>query len=98
MHNLYTIIKSILPLKIKLLAKEEPSVTNTDRNTFYIFTSTFIVKKKKSALSGFKGMGMKIRTYLSILILCECAKFTFRLSILMYFLPYFMFKYQCNSV
>lgn len=56
MHNLYTIIKSILALKTKLLAKE-PSVTNTDRNTFYMFTYIYIYCKKKSALSGFKGMG-----------------------------------------
>lgn len=59
MHNLYTIIKSILALKTKLIAKE-PSVTNTDRNTFYMFTYIYLYckkKKKKSALSGFKGMG-----------------------------------------
>lgn len=52
MHNLYTIIKSVLALKTKLLARGECSVANTDRNTFLMFTSAFTVKK--SALSVFK--------------------------------------------
>lgn len=52
MHNLYTIIKSVLALKTKLLAKGESSVANTDRNAFLMFTSVFIIKK--SALSVFK--------------------------------------------
>ena len=55
MHNLHTIIKSILALKTKLFARGKSSVANTDRNI--LMSTYFCICCKKSALSVFKVMG-----------------------------------------